>query len=122
MKFIRSLEGFPFSDAVVHGGKVLETVLTGIPPGGDAPVSGGVAAEAREIFRQLDEILEGEGLTRRNLCSARLYLQHVNRDIAEVNEVWAEYLGDHPLNRRAYGVDLQRGMLIEAAFVAEVPD
>lgn len=122
MKFIRSLEGFPFSDAVVHSGKVLETVLTGIPPGGDAPVAGGVEAEAREIFRQLDEILEGEGLTRRNLCSARLYLQHVNRDIAEVNKVWAEYLGDHPVNRRAYGVDLQRGMLIEAGFVAEVPD
>ena len=122
MKFIRSLEGFPFSDAVVHSGRVLETVLTGIPPGGEAPVSGGAGAEIREIFRQLDEILEGEGLTRRNLCSARLYLQHVNRDIAEVNEAWAEYLGDHPVNRRAYGVDLQRGMLVEAGFVAEVPD
>ncbi len=122
MKFIRSRQGFPFSDAVVHGGRVLETVLTGMPPGGDEPVKGGAGAEIREIFRQLDEILEGEGLTRRSLCSARLYLQHVNRDIAEVNEAWAEYLGDHPLNRRAYGVDLQRGMLVEAAFVAEVPD
>ena len=122
MKFIRSRQGFPFSDAVVHGGRVLETVLTGMPPGGDETVKGGAGAEIREIFRQLDEILEGEGLTRRSLCSARLYLQHVNRDIAEVNEAWAEYLGDHPLNRRAYGVDLQRGMLVEAAFVAEVPD
>ena len=122
MKFIRSRQGFPFSDAVVHGGRVLETVLTGMPPGGDEPVKWGAGAEIREIFRQLDEILEGEGLTRRSLCSARLYLQHVNRDIAEVNEAWAEYLGDHPLNRRAYGVDLQRGMLVEAAFVAEVPD
>ena len=121
MKFIRSRQGFPFSDAVVHSGRVLETVLTGMPPGGDEPVAGGAGAEIREIFRQLDEILEGEGLTRRSLCSARLYLQHVNRDIAEVNEAWAEYLGDHPLNRRAYGVDLQRGMLVEAAFVAEVP-
>ena len=122
MKFIRSRQGFPFSDAVVHSGRVLETVLTGIPPGGDEPVKGGAGAEIREIFRQLDEILEGEGLTRRSLCSARLYLQHVNRDIAEVNEAWAEYLGDHPVNRRAYGVDLQRGMLVEAAFVAEIPD
>ncbi len=122
MKFIRSRQGFPFSDAVVHSGRVLETVLTGIPPGGDEPVKGGAGAEIREIFRQLDEILEGEGLTRRSLCSARLYLQHVNRDIAEVNEVWAEYLGDHPVNRRAYGVELQRGMLVEAAFVAEIPD
>ena len=122
MKFIRSRQGFPFSDAVVHSGRVLETVLTGMPPGGDEPVAGGAGAEIREIFRQLDEILEGEGLTRRSLCSARLYLQHVNRDIAEVNEAWAEYLGDHPINRRAYGVDLQRGMLVEAGFVAEIPD
>ena len=122
MKFIRSRQGFPFSDAVVHSGRVLETVLTGMPPGADEPVAGGAGAEIREIFRQLDEILEGEGLTRRSLCSARLYLQHVNRDIAEVNEAWAEYLGDHPVNRRAYGVDLQRGMLVEAGFVAEVPD
>ena len=122
MKFIRSRQGFPFSDAVVHSGRVLETVLTGMSPGADEPVAGGAGAEIREIFRQLDEILEGEGLTRRSLCSARLYLQHVNRDIAEVNEAWAEYLGDHPVNRRAYGVDLQRGMLVEAGFVAEVPD
>ena len=120
MKFIRSREGFPFSSAVVHGGSVLETVLTGADDDG-TPVVGGPAAEIREIFRQLDEILEGEGLTKKNLCSARLYLQHVNRDIAEVNAVWAEYLGDHPVNRRAYGVDLQNGLLVEAGFVAEVP-
>ena len=121
MKFIRSRDGFPFSSAVVHGGRVLETVLTGVSPDGDEPVPGGAGAEIREIFRQLDEILDGEGLTKKNLCSARLYLQHVNRDIAAVNEVWAEYLGDHPVNRRAYGVDLQGGMLVEAGFVAEVP-
>jgi hypothetical protein len=27
----------------------------------------------------------------------------------------------HPLNRRTYGVDLQTGMLVEAAIVAELP-
>lgn len=122
MKFIRSIDGFPFSSAVVHNGKVLETVLTGMPPDGDEPVKGGAAAEMREIFRQLDEILEGEGLTKKNLCSARLYLQNVNQDIGEVNEVWVDYLVDHPVQRRAYGVDLQKGMLIEAGFVAEFPE
>ncbi|MCH8206322.1 MAG: RidA family protein [Chloroflexi bacterium] len=122
MKFINTREGFPFSDAVVHSGKVLETVLTGIPPDGDGPVAGGAGAEMREIFRQLDEILEGEGLTKRNLCSARIYLQHVNRDVGEINKEWADYLGDHPINRRCYGVDLQLGMLVEAGFVAEVPE
>ena len=122
MKFINAREGFPFSDAVVHSGKVLETVLTGVPPGRDGPVAGGAGAEMREIFRQLDEILEGQGLTKRNLCSARIYLQHVNRDVGEINKEWADYLGDHPINRRCYGVELQLGMLVEAGFVAELPE
>ena len=122
MKFIGVRDDFPFASAVVHGGKTLETVLTGVPPGGDSPVSGGPAAELREIFRQLDEILAGEGLTKQNLCSARIYLEHVTRDVAAINEVWAEYLGDHPVQRRCYGVDLQNGMLVEAGFVAEFPE
>ena len=121
MKFIRSIEGFPFSSAVVHSGNVLETVITGTDSD-NKPVPGGAAAEITEIFRQLDEILGEVGLNKTHLCSARLYLQHVNRDIAEVNKVWAEYLGEHPINRRAYGVDLQNGMLVEAGFVAEFPE
>ena len=122
MQFLRSKEGFPFSSAVIHGGKVFETVLTSLPPGETTPVPGGPGAEMREIFRQLDEVLAEAGLTKKNLCSARIYLQEVNRDVAEINDVWAQYLGDHPLNRRCYGVDLQAGMLVEACFVAEVPE
>jgi enamine deaminase RidA (YjgF/YER057c/UK114 family) len=120
MKFIGSMSDFPFSDAVIYNGnKVLETVLTGIPPGKSEPVSGGAANEMKEIFRQLDNVLEEAGLGRKNLCSARIYLKALNRDVGLINEVWQEYLGDHPLSRRCYGVDLQLGMLVEAAFVAE---
>ena len=120
MQFLRSKDDFPFSSAVIHSGNVLETVLTGQRPGEATPVPGGPAAEMREIFRQLDEVLAEAGLDKKNLCSARIYLQDVNRDVAEINAVWAEYLGDHPVNRRCYGVDLQAGMLVEAGFVAEV--
>jgi enamine deaminase RidA (YjgF/YER057c/UK114 family) len=122
MKFIGSLSDFPFSDAVIHNGKVLETVLTGIPPGKEEPVTGGVAMEMREILRQLDIVLQQAGLNRKNLCSACIYLQEVNRDVGAINEVWQEYLVDHPLSRRCFGVNLQLGMLVEAAFVAEIPD
>ncbi len=122
MEFIRTRDGFPASSAVVHGGKVLETVLTGIPVGGDSPAEGGAGAEFREILAQLNDILAEAGLTKRNICSARVYLQHVNRDVADINQVWQDYFGDHPPNRRCYGVDLQHGMLVEAGFVAEFPD
>jgi 2-iminobutanoate/2-iminopropanoate deaminase len=122
MKFINTRGNFPFSDAVIHSGRVLETVLTGIRPGADRPVTGGVQAELQEIFRQLDAILAQAGVTKRAIVSVRLYLADVNRDIAAVNKTYAEYFGSHPPSRRAYGVTLQLEMLIEAAFVAELPE
>tara|TARA_B100000809_G_scaffold44049_1_gene38349 strand:- start:59 stop:430 length:372 start_codon:yes stop_codon:yes gene_type:complete len=121
MEFLQSNTSKPFSSAVIHSGKVLETVLTSIPQGGTTPVEGGAAEELREIFRQLDAILAEAGLSKSNLCSARIYLEEVNRDVGQINQVWKEYLGDHPVNRRCYGVDLQAGMLVEAGFVAEFP-
>ena len=112
---------FRIDGAVITSGRLLETVLVGIPDGETHPVAGGVGAEMREILKQLDEILTAAGVDRTAVASARLYLEHVNRDIAEVNVIYKEYFGDHKPIRRAYGVDLQMGMLIEGAFVAELP-
>lgn len=120
MKFLLTSSTFPFSTAVIHSGRTLETVLTAIPPGEKKPIEGGPGAEMREIFRQLDEVLALAGVDKTSIVSCRLYLQEVVRDIAEVNAVYAEYFGTHPPNRRAYGVALQAGMLVEAAFVAEI--
>lgn len=55
MQFNRTSSTFPFSAAVIHSGRTLETVPTGIAPGTSTPISGGVEAEMREILRQLDE-------------------------------------------------------------------
>jgi len=120
MKFLLTSTTFPFSAAVIHSGRTLETVLTPIPAGETKPVAGGPGAELREIFRQLDLILELVGIGKTSIVSCRLYLEDVLRDIKEVNAVYAEYFGTHPPNRRAYGVTLQAGMLVEAAFVAEI--
>jgi len=121
MKFIDSDTTFPISSAVVHSGNVFEAVVTGIPDGAPRPVEGGAGAEMREAFRQLDLLLAEAGLDRYSICTARLYLQDVRGEIAAVNVVWKEYFGDHPVCRRAYGVELQAGMRLEAAFTAEVP-
>lgn len=124
MQFINSRNdlSFPFSDGVIYSGRILETVLIGIPKGQKKPVTGGPEAEMREIFNQLDAILAQVDLDKTAIVSVRLYLQNLNRDIATVNEVYAEYFGSHAPNRRAYGVDLQAGMLVESAFVAELSD
>ncbi len=121
MQFIDSDPNFPISSAVVHSGRVFEAVVTGIPDGASSPVPGGAAAEMREIFRQLDLYLAAAGVDRFSVCTARLYLADVLADIAAVNAVWKEYFGTHPVVRRAYGVVLQSGMRVEAAFTAELP-
>jgi 2-iminobutanoate/2-iminopropanoate deaminase len=121
MQFIDTRPNFPFSAAVIHSGRTLETVLTGMRQGEKTPVEGGVVAELQEIFRQLDDILSRAGVDKTAVVSVRLYLENVNEDIAAVNEAYQAYFGTHPPNRRAYGVDLQAGMKIEAAFVAELP-
>jgi len=121
MQFIDSDREFPISSAVVHGGRVFEAVVTGIPDGSSSPVAGGAGAEMREAFRQLDLLLAEAGIDRFAVCTARLYLQDVRADIAAVNAAWKDYFGSHPVCRRAYGVDLQAGMLVEAAFTAELP-
>jgi enamine deaminase RidA (YjgF/YER057c/UK114 family) len=100
----------------------METVLVGIPPGESKPVEGGAGAEMTEIFRQYDELLKQLGINKTSTASVRLYLQNVLRDIAEVNEVYRKYFEPHPPVRRAYGVDLQSGMLVEAAFTVEIPE
>lgn len=121
MRFIDSDTNFPISSAVVHDGRIFEAVVTGIPDGARAPVPGGAGAEMREAFRQLDILLEEAGVDRTAVCTARLYLSDVLKDVAEVNVAWKEYFGTHPVVRRCYGVVLQSGMKVEAAFTAEIP-
>lgn len=120
-EFINPSRTFPICDAVVYSGRILETVIVPIPDGASEPVRGGVSAEMREIFRQLDEVLAAAGTDKTSVVSVKLYLQRVVRDIAEVNEVYREYFGVHPPMRCGVGVDLQAGMLVEAAFTCELP-
>lgn len=121
MQFIDSDTSFPISSGVIHSGRMLEVVVTGIPDGSSTPVPGGAAGEMEEIFRQLDGFLATAGVDRLAVCTARLYLQDVTTDIAAVNVVWKSYFQNHPVCRRAYGVQLQAGMRVEAAFTAELP-
>jgi enamine deaminase RidA (YjgF/YER057c/UK114 family) len=50
----------------------------------------------------------------------RLFLAHVNRDIAAVNELYKEYFAGCSPMRIAVGAELQKGMLIEAQVLVEL--
>lgn len=114
--------GYDCDAVITNSRRLLESVLVGFLPGTTAPAPGGVQAELRCIFDQLDKILKDQGVDRTAVASARLYLERVNKDIAAANVVYKEYFGAHRPSRRAYGVDLQAGLSIEAAFVVELPE
>lgn len=119
--FINPSPAFPICDAVIYTGRILETVIVGIPDGADSPVPGGATAEMREILRQLDEVLTQAKATRRHIVSVRLFLANVNRDIHAVNEIYKEYFANCSPMRMAVGVELQKQMLVEAQFIVELP-
>ena len=48
MEFIKSNPDLPFSFAVIHNVKVLETVLTANPPAGSEPFAGGPAVDLQK--------------------------------------------------------------------------
>ena len=121
MKFIDTRPDFPVSNAVVYGGYVFQTDLTGVPPGEARAVPGGAAAEMGEIFRQLDRILGEVGAAKTDIVSARLYLENIKRDLDAVNAVYAGYFGSHAPSRAVYGVELEPGILVQAHFLANVP-
>ena len=120
--FINPSKTFPFCDAVVYKGRVMETVLTPIPDGASHPVAGGAREHTIELLRQLDEVLGWFGVDKTCVVSVRLYVQNVNVNIKTVNEVYKAYFGSHTPMRCAVGVELQAGMLVEAVVTCELPD
>jgi enamine deaminase RidA (YjgF/YER057c/UK114 family) len=121
MRLIDPHTDFPVSDAVFFAGYVFQTELKGIPKGATEPVSGGAAAELREIFSQLDHKLADVGIDKLYIGCVKLYLQDLDRDLEDVDTVYAEYFGSHSPSRGVYGCDLPGAILIEASFVASVP-
>lgn len=118
-EFLNPSRSFPICDAVFYSGRMMETVITPIPDGASTPVSGGAREHMIEILRQLDEVLAATGVEKRQVVSVRLYLEHVNRDIGAVNEVYKDYFKGCSPMRIAVGAQLQAGMLVEAVFIAE---
>lgn len=121
VEFKNPAKTFPICDAVIYSGKIMETVITPIPDGQHAPVPGGAREHMVEILRQLDEVLALCNTTKANVVSVRLYLQDVNRDIAQVNPVYKAYFAGCSPMRIAVGAQLQAGMLVEAVVLAHVP-
>ena len=114
----------PFSHAVEQDGWVFVTgqmPFTGTAD--DSPYPDGIEAQTRQVFANLQRVLEGIGLGLANVVQARVFLLHFDRDYAAMNAVYASYFAPNRWPARTcVGVTgLARGALVEIDFIARRP-
>lgn len=111
----------PYSQAVRFGDTVWTSGQIALHPDTGEMVDDDVTAEARQVLRNLQAVLEaaGTGLDRALRCT--VYLLTMD-DFAAVNEVYAEWFGDTPPARACVAVaQLPKGARVEIDCVAALP-
>lgn len=89
-----------------------------VSPASDLP--SGVEAQAEQVFRNLDTIVEGAGYALSDAVFVRIYLTHFKRDFDSFNRVYHRYFADDAAapSRTTVGVaELGRDALVEVDLV-----
>jgi 2-iminobutanoate/2-iminopropanoate deaminase len=112
----------PYCQAVVVGEWVYCSGQLALDPDTGEMVGGGdVAAEARQVLRNLEAVLHAAGARRSDVAKANVYLTDI-AEFSTVNEVYAEFFqGLVPPARATVQVAaLPKGAKVEIDFVARV--
>jgi 2-iminobutanoate/2-iminopropanoate deaminase len=109
-----------YSQAVVHGGTVyVAGILPFDPADPDAPL-GSIRDQTRRVLTSLREVLEAAGSGLERLLQVTVYVTDLG-SWGQVNEVFAEFLGDHRPARAVVPVlPLKRNAGLELMAVAAV--
>lgn len=113
----------PYSQAIACKASGLLFVSGQIPidPKTSALVDGGIAEQTAQVLKNLDAILVAAGTARWNVVQTTVYLTSLE-DFAAMNEVYAEFFGDHRPARATVQVSaLPKGAKVEIAAIALLP-
>jgi reactive intermediate/imine deaminase len=84
-------------------------------------VGGDVAEQTRQVMRNLQHLLESEGLGFSDVVKATVHLQDVEHDFAAFNEAYQSFFTDGLPVRTTVGSTLLR-ILVEVDLVAAYPE
>lgn len=80
-------EGLPiFSSVVEHGGVVY---VSGLVPQERTP---DITVQTKDVFAQIDANLAKAGVDKTRLLKVEIWLKHIERDFAAMNEAWKEWV------------------------------
>ena len=80
----------PYSQAIRAGNLLFLSGQIPLDPATGNLVEGGVEAQTRQVFKNIEEILKAGGTSFDGVLSATVYLADMN-DFARVNEIYATY-------------------------------
>ncbi len=84
----------PYSQAKVLDGLVFCSGQVPLDPRTMKLVDGGIEAQTRQVFRNMQAVLEAAGVTLGHVVKTTVFLQDMT-EFAAMNAVYAECFGDH---------------------------
>ena len=108
----------PYEQAIKVGEFVYISGQIPLDPKTGNLVEGDIKAQTRRVMENLKNILVASGSSLERVVKATVFLKSI-ADFAEMNEIYAEYLGAAKPARSTVAVaDLPRGALVEIDLIA----
>ncbi|RMH55064.1 MAG: RidA family protein [Candidatus Hydrogenedentota bacterium] len=113
----------PYSQAVTFGKLLFTSGQIPLDPETGEIAGPGIEEQARQVFRNLDAVLEAGGSHRSNLLKVTIFLSDLS-DFGVVNRLYEEWLGSVPPPARSclQAAALPKGVRIEVEAVAALKE
>lgn len=110
----------PYSQAIMAGDLIFCSGQIPLDPLTGVMVEGGIEEQARQVMKNLGEVLKAAGANYADLVKTTIYLTDLNF-FPQVNDIYAGYLGDKPPARATVEVAaLPKGALVEIDGIASL--
>ena len=111
----------PYSIGIQFGNLIFTAGQAGIDPQTGEIVPGGIAAETRQVFINLQAILEAAGSSLENVVKTTVFLRDMN-EFATMNSVYAEFFTSiFPARTTVQAAALPKDAAVEIEAVAVAP-
>jgi 2-iminobutanoate/2-iminopropanoate deaminase len=110
----------PYSQAISAGGFLFTSGQVALDPVTGEIVEGGFDAQARQVMKNLRQVLASAGCTFDDVVKATIYVADL-ADFPRLNELYGEAMGDHrPARSTVQVAGLPKGALVEIDLVARL--
>ncbi len=110
----------PYSQSVEIDGWLYASGQVGFDPATSELAPGGFEAQARQMLKNLKEVLASAGCTFSNVVKTTVFVTDL-KDFQALNTLYAEAMGDHrPARSTVQVAALPKGALVEMDLVARL--